>query len=188
MLAAWQFGEAGMTMRNPVSITLAAVLAGAAVPAPAAQRNAIAVATLHDAEGAAKGQLRMIERGERVQLELSVTGLPPGSHGVHLHAVGNCDAPGFASAGPHLNPHARMHGTLNPRGSHLGDLPNINVGRSGKGSLAAWLPGSVDELRPDLFDANGTAVVVHAAADDFRTDPSGASGARIACGVLKPGG
>jgi Cu-Zn family superoxide dismutase len=176
-----------MTIRKPVAIAVAAVLAGAAVSAPAAQRSAIAVATLHDADGATKGRLRLIGRGERVQLELSVTGLPPGSHGVHLHAVGSCAAPGFASAGPHLNPHARMHGTLNPRGSHLGDLPNINVRRSGKGSLAAWLPGS-DELRPELFDGDGTAVVVHAAADDFRTDPSGASGERIACGVLKPSG
>jgi len=103
---------------------------------------------------------------------------------MHLHTVGQCDAPGFTTAGGHLNPHGKQHGSQNPAGSHLGDLPNITINNNGAGAASAQLSGSSSELEALLFDADGTALVVHAAADDYKTDPTGNSGARIACGVL----
>ena len=113
-----------------------------------------------------------------------MVGLSPGAHGVHLHTTGSCTAPDFASAGAHLNPGGHQHGTSNPAGPHLGDLPNITVGSAGTGTVSATLSGTREDVLARLFDADGTAVVVHANADDYRTDPSGNSGGRIACGVL----
>ena len=98
--------------------------------------------------------------------------------------VGACEAPGFESAGGHLNPEMRQHGMQNPAGPHLGDLPNVTTDRAGVGAVSAALPGTRDAVLSRLFDADGTAIVVHASADDYRTDPSGNSGSRIACGVL----
>jgi superoxide dismutase, Cu-Zn family len=173
-----------MRLKATVLITAAAAALVGVAPAVAAKKTTIGSATLLDAEGAVRGQARLVDRGDRIEVELDVRGLPPGVHGVHLHAVGSCNAPDFTSAGPHLNPDGRMHGTLNPQGSHLGDLPNLTIGRGGKGSLKARLPGAPAQVWPALFDGDGTAIVVHATADDYRTDPSGDSGARIACGAL----
>lgn len=145
----------------------------------------IASATLHLANGAPAGEAVITAAGDKLTLSVAAIGLPQGLHGVHLHAVGNCDAPGFTSAGGHLNPAAHQHGTLNPAGSHLGDLPNLEANASGAGALSLTLGGSRAELETALFDADGTAIVVHAAADDYKTDPSGNSGVRIACGVLR---
>lgn len=121
---------------------------------------------------------------DTVRLVVESTGLPAGTHGTHLHAVGKCDAPQFTTAGAHLNPASRQHGTMNPAGPHLGDLPNLTVGADGRGRMEARVAGTLTAGAAPLFDADGTALVVHASADDMRTDPSGNSGARIACGVL----
>ena len=170
---------------------MACLIGGALVsasigPAPAAMARSavIARAMLLDGKGAPSGEATLTDRGGALTVKLSVHGLPPGRHGVHLHTVGSCNAPDFTSAGGHLNPQGRMHGSLNPQGSHLGDLPNLAVGRGGSGTLTVKLAGSRDEIWPALFDGDGTALVVHASPDDYRTDPSGNSGARIACGVL----
>ena len=109
-----------------------------------------------------------------------------GTHGLHLHMVGRCDPPGFETAGGHLNPGMRQHGTENPAGAHFGDLPNLIVGGAGAATVTAALQGTRAEVLAQIFDADGTAVVVHAGPDDYRTDPSGNSGSRIACGVLTP--
>lgn len=118
-------------------------------------------------------------------LRVNVSGLPAGVHGVHIHTTGKCEAPAFASAGGHLNPTGHQHGKDNPAGSHLGDLPNLTVDSHGNAELVQPMSVDAAALRGQLFDADGAAVVVHAAADDYRTDPSGNSGARIACAVLK---
>ncbi len=144
----------------------------------------LATATLHQANGAPAGSAIITAAGTEVSITIAVVGLPQGPHGMHLHAIGKCDAPAFTSAGAHLNPHARQHGLENPAGSHLGDLPGITANSIGAGRVTASLRGSREEIEAALFDADGTAIVVHAAADDNRTDPSGNSGARIACGVL----
>lgn len=147
----------------------------------------LAAATLLRAGGTPAGTVQILAAGQQVTLAAAVTGIAPGPHGIHLHTVGSCARPDFASAGGHLNPLARAHGAANPAGRHAGDLPNIIVQSGGSGSLTADLQGSPAQVRDWLFDGDGTAVVVHADADDYRTDPSGNSGSRIACGVLKPG-
>lgn len=122
---------------------------------------------------------------DSVRLVVESTGLPAGTHGTHLHAVGRCDAAQqFSTAGAHLNPTNRQHGLRNPQGAHLGDMPNLSVGANGQGRLETIVRGSLTPGRAPLFDVDGTSLVVHANADDQVTDPSGNSGGRIACGVL----
>ncbi len=175
-----------MRMRDTVWLAAASLIAVAAIanPAMASKKTTVGTATVVGADGSVKGRLRLISDGAGVDIRLRVSGLAAGRHGVHLHTLGSCNAPDFASAGAHLNPQGHMHGALNPQGSHMGDLPNLEVGADGKGSLTARIVGTPAELWPILFDGDGTAIVVHAGADDYRTDPSGSSGARIACGVL----
>lgn len=145
----------------------------------------LAAATLTTASGLPAGTAQILAAGDHVTLNVAVTGLPQGLHGLHLHAIGKCAQPDFASAGPHLNPAGHQHGMNNPAGSHLGDLPNLVANQAGVATLSTELRGSPAEIQQLLFDADGTAIVIHADADDYRTDPSGNSGKRIACGVLQ---
>lgn len=145
----------------------------------------LGLATLLTTQGTAAGWGVVVATGPTAALRVSLAGLSPGPHGLHLHAVGRCDVPDFDSAGSHLNPASRQHGRSNPAGSHLGDLPNVEIGVDGRGELTAVLPGNRGDMLDALFDRDGTAVVVHANPDDLRTDPDGNSGARIACGVLR---
>ena len=144
-------------------------------------------ATLRQANGTPAGTVIVTAAGDKLTLSLAAAGLPIGAHGAHLHMVGRCDGPDFASAGGHLNPGAKRHGALNPAGSHTGDLPNLSIDSNGAGTLSVELSGTRSELEAVLFDADGTALVIHAAPDDYKTDPTGNSGARIACGVLTRG-
>ena len=141
-------------------------------------------ATLRLANGLPGGTAQLLGSGSQVNISIGLVGASQGVHGVHLHTVGSCEAPDFVAAGAHLNPEGRQHGAQNPAGTHLGDLPNVTIGGSGAGSVSATLSGSRDAVLSRLFDADGTAVVVHASPDDYRTDPSGNTGSRIACGVL----
>ena len=143
--------------------------------------GAHAVAMLRTADGADVGRATATEVGGGLRVTLDVRNMPAGTHGAHLHAVGRCDAPDFASAGPHWNPPAAKHGTMNPQGPHQGDLPNLIVGSNGRGTIGMVLPGAT---MAGLLDADGTAMVVHANPDDLMTDPSGNSGGRVACGVF----
>ena len=144
----------------------------------------VATATLRQANGAPAGTAILTRAGDSLTLSIALAGLPAGEKGMHLHMVGKCEAPAFTSAGGHLNPHGKQHGSQNPAGSHLGDLPNVMIDSNGAGASSAQLAGTAAALEPILFDADGTAIVVHAGADDYKTDPTGNSGARIACGVL----
>lgn len=143
-------------------------------------------ADLSDAKGRTRARATVETEGDSLRVNVEAMGMSPGSYGAHLHSVGRCDAPGFESAGPHWNPTGRMHGKDNPKGMHKGDLPNLMVGTDGRGSFEYTIPnaGLSGMLPTSLIDGDGAAVVIHAAPDDFRTDPSGNSGARIACGVL----
>lgn len=143
-------------------------------------------AELTDSGGRMRATASVREEGDDLRVRVEASGLAQGAYGAHLHTVGRCDPPGFESAGPHWNPTARQHGKDNPAGPHKGDLPNLLVGADGRGAFefvvsAARLTGAGER---SLLDDDGAAVVVHAMADDYRTDPSGNSGARIACGVL----
>ena len=120
-------------------------------------------------------------------LHVYVTGMPPGVHGMHIHAVGKCEGPAFASAGGHLNPDGHMHGMYNLKGPHLGDLPNLVVDAAGNSDVTVPLHGDRERLMGALFGPEGSSLVIHAKVDDYQTDPSGNSGARIACGVLRKG-
>jgi Cu-Zn family superoxide dismutase len=115
-----------------------------------------------------------------MRLELEVRGLSPGLHGLHVHQVGRCLPPDFASAGGHYNPFGKRHGRLNPAGPHLGDLPNLVVDDSGTGRAVLTLAGAA----PAPAGAEGLALVIHAEPDDEVTDPAGNAGRRIACAEL----
>lgn len=139
-------------------------------------------AKLKDGAGADAGTVKLFAAPDgTVRGVADVTGATPGEHGIHLHTTGKCEGPAFTTAGGHLNPDGKQHGLQNPQGSHQGDLPNITVGADGKGH--ATFTAHTSEAA--LFDADGTSVVVHAVADDNKTDPSGNSGARLLCGVLE---
>jgi superoxide dismutase, Cu-Zn family len=146
----------------------------------------LGTAQLANAEGRPVGTAVFSRRAGETTVSITVNGTPGAVHGMHLHAVGKCEAP-FTNAGPHLNPGGHQHGKDNPQGAHLGDLPNVTIDKAGLGTANASLGQDAAAIDAALFDADGTAVVLHAAADDYRTDPSGNSGARIACGVLKRG-
>ena len=141
-------------------------------------------ATLRFANGLPAGTAQLYGNGSEVSLSVALAGFDPGTRGIHLHTTGSCQAPGFTSAGGHLNPQGHQHGTENPQGAHLGDLPNVTIGASGGGTVSATLSGARADIQAAMFDADGTAVVVHAGPDDYRTDPSGNSGDRVACGVF----
>lgn len=138
-------------------------------------------ASLRDGSGAVRGEARVSQQEGDLRVRVEASNMAPGAYGMHIHAVGRCDASEFASAGPHWNPLGRQHGKDNPAGMHKGDLPNLLVGADGRGTLEYVVPAV---RLPALTDADGAAIVIHAQPDDFRTDPSGNSGARIACGVL----
>lgn len=143
-----------------------------------------ASARLDSATGAPVGTARLLIGGESVALEVSVSGLEAGPKGFHLHTTGRCTAPDFRSAGGHLNPLGVVHGILSADGGHLGDLPNLEVGTNGAATTTVDIVGSRDEVLEHLFDEDGTAIVIHAGPDDYSTDPAGAAGPRVACGVL----
>ena len=147
--------------------------------------SVIASTQLLGPNGELRGTARLEQRPAGTQVTVAVEGMPPGTYGVHLHETGKCDAPDFKTAGGHFNPGHRQHGHDNPLGSHAGDLPNLVVGADGKGGFTEQLPDLALAGGPaPLLDADGAAVLVHAQADDYKTDPSGNSGARIACGSL----
>jgi Cu-Zn family superoxide dismutase len=163
----------GLSACNRDDVAVGAPLAG----------GARASAMLRTADGAEVGRASAREVAGGVRFTVDARGLPPGTHGAHVHTTGLCDAPDFATAGPHWNPTAMKHGAMNPQGPHEGDLPNLIVGTDGRGTVGITVPGAT---MAGLFDADGSALVVHAGADDLMTDPSGNSGGRIACGVFAP--
>jgi Cu-Zn family superoxide dismutase len=117
-----------------------------------------------------------------------VRGLPPGTHGIHVHMTGSCIAPDFTSAGAHFNPTEYQHGLQTPSGPYAGDLPNLEVGTDGSGVLTALARDLALGSGPmSIFDADGSTLVIHAGPDDHVTDPAGNSGARIACGPIARG-
>lgn len=175
-------------MRMMVTIAALALAAGGCArdggeDLAAAGGGRSVAAMLKTAAGADAGRATATEVTGGVRFTADVSGMPPGTHGIHVHTTGRCDPPDFTTAGPHWNPTTRQHGTQNPQGPHQGDLPNLIVGADGRGTVGLTIPGATLDA---LNDADGAAMVVHANADDLRTDPSGNSGGRIACGVFTP--
>jgi superoxide dismutase, Cu-Zn family len=144
-------------------------------------------AALQTPDGQNVGTATFTQESGGVRLRVQATGLPPGPHGIHVHAVGRCDPPDFMSAGGHFNPTNRQHGLNNPQGAHAGDMPSMTIGPDGSGAFDHLLADVTTAAGTgSLFGPDGTALVIHADPDDQMTDPAGNSGGRIACGVIRP--
>lgn len=137
---------------------------------------------LTNSDGVQIGTVRAWNSPQGATVEVIAAGLTPGPHGVHVHTTGRCDRPFFTTAGPHWNPTNRQHGHANPAGPHLGDGGNLIVGPDGRGRAMLVLRGA---SLASIKDWDGAALLVHARADDERTDPSGNSGDRIACALIR---
>ena len=172
-------------MRGLVVVVALAFMAGSVLA-----QGQQASAELKNGTGQVVGNATFTQAANGVQVRVQVSNLEPGAHGIHLHAVGKCDGPDFATAGGHFNPTSKQHGYDNPAGPHAGDLgnpPNITVGANRTGTLTVTTTlVTLSAGANSLMDADGSALVIHAATDDNKTDPSGNSGARIACGVIVP--
>jgi Cu-Zn family superoxide dismutase len=144
-----------------------------------------AESALKDKDGKQVGVATLIQTPQGVRIAVTGQRLPPGPKGLHIHEVGRCEPPDFASAGGHFNPTRKKHGRENPEGPHAGDLPNLDVAPSGEGGVDITTNAVTLGPGPNsLLGDRGTALVVHAGPDDYKTDPAGNSGARIACGVI----
>lgn len=143
-------------------------------------------ADVRDAAGASRAIATASQQGDAIRVRVAAVNMSPGAYGAHIHMTGRCDPPGFDSAGGHWNPTRQQHGKENPQGMHKGDLPNLMVGADGRGTMEINIPdASLAGTDYRLADEDGAALVIHASADDYRTDPSGNSGTRIACGVFR---
>jgi Cu-Zn family superoxide dismutase len=173
------------SLARSAAASVAALLLGCCASVSTPDTVATAAAELRNVNGQPVGTATLTQVGDVVRIVLEVQGLPPGTKGVHIHEVGSCEAPTFTSAGGHFNPLGKQHGLLNQQGPHAGDLANIVIGPDGKGRLETSASLVTLGAGPNsILDANGSALIIHAAPDDFRTDPTGNSGARIACGVI----
>jgi Cu-Zn family superoxide dismutase len=142
---------------------------------------------MKDSQGNSVGTAVFWSQGNQaVGVELNLHGLPPGVHAIHIHETAKCEAPDFKSAGPHFNPDHKKHGLQYPEGHHAGDLNNITVDAQGNVKVRFTIQNvTLDGDDPhSLFRNGGTSLVIHAKADDMKTDPAGNSGDRIACGVI----
>jgi superoxide dismutase, Cu-Zn family len=144
-----------------------------------------ATAALRTASGEARGQATVTQAGDGIGVRVEAMNMAPGTYAAHIHTTGRCDPPAFESAGGHWNPTNQQHGRENPQGPHKGDLPNMTIAADGRGSVEFTIPGaSVSGGEAAMLDTDGAAMMIHEKADDYRTDPSGDAGARIACGTF----
>ena len=168
------------------AITLTACGGQARGPGGVKLPDPIANASLFDTSGTRVGLATFSEADGEGQMGVSVSGLSPGQHGMHIYETGACTPPDFESAGSHFNPASKKHGLLNPEGPHAGDMPNLHLPRTG--DFVIELINSevtLEKGKPNSLDvSDGSSLVIHAVKDDYRSDPAGNSGGRVACGVI----
>jgi len=172
-----------------ISLVVGLGAAYVSAQAPATQTPAAAApgakATLKDAQGKTLGEATLRDSPAGVLVKLDLQGVPPGTHAFHVHTVGKCDAPDFMTAGGHFNPTTMKHGLLAAGGPHAGDMPNVFVPADGRLSVEVLDQNITLAAGPkSVFDADGSALMLHATADDYTSDPAGNAGARLACGVV----
>jgi superoxide dismutase, Cu-Zn family len=151
------------------------------------EKLSFATVNLMDSNGKPIGTAELTEEDNGVRVKVNATDLPEGPHGFHFHEAGKCEAPDFESAGGHFNPTGASHGMEQKEGPHAGDLPNLEVGADGTvaDEFLAEHVTLESGLENSLLQEGGTALVIHAKADDGKTQPSGDSGDRIACGIVE---
>ena len=168
----------------PIVLAASACATSSAAPTAAPSVSAKLVA----GDGSARGTATVTEAADGLHVLVKGVGLTPGMHGVHIHTVGTCTGPDFTSAGGHWNPTGHQHGKDNPAGMHMGDMPNMQAGSDGTGEIEYVVKGgTISDGANPLLDADGAAIVIHATADDYKSDPAGNAGGRVACGVLSKG-
>ncbi len=171
--------------RTLVTVT-ALSLAGCATVGGGQGAAPTAAADLKDARGQSIGTASFTERDGKLRLVVQAKGLTPGKHGIHIHAVGRCEPPAFTSAGGHYNPLGAKHGLETAGGPHAGDLPNLEADPSGNARYEATTDRiTLRDGLVSVFDGDGSALVIHEKDDDQKTDPTGNSGGRVACGVIE---
>jgi Cu-Zn family superoxide dismutase len=169
--------------KHAVAIAITSLLGAAALSAA----DKPVKVDMKDASGQSIGTAVITgdKSGSGVTIKLDVKSLTPGEHAVHIHQTAKCEAPGFTSAGGHFNPDMKQHGLDNPQGPHNGDMPNFTVKANGTAKVTVSDPRvSMGDGANSIFANGGTALVIHAKADDMKTNPSGNAGDRVACGVI----